>query len=74
MLAIQDTSPMMEESFRNLLTKNGIPKELIEHMKNENILAPCDLPRYCLEKQGIMDHLVNACEATRGNRNSCPTS
>ena len=73
-LAIPDQeTPKMEESFRQLLYTNGMPKTLVDLMERENILCAADLPRYCWEgKQKIWEYLVQMCEETRGNRKYMP--
>ena len=58
----------MEECFRQHLRSVGIPEPLIDLMEKENIHTPADLPRYCLEKNAVYDHLIQICDETRGNR------
>ena len=71
-LAIEDDAPRMEETFRELLSTNGIPTDLFNWMEQENVHSAADLPRYCLEKQAIMTLLINGCESTRGQRKLMP--
>ena len=71
-LAIEDEKPKMEESFKQHLTTVGIPPTLITLMEQENIHSPADLPRYCLEKRFVNDHLIQMCDETRGSRKLMP--
>ena len=71
-LALEDEAPHIKESFRELLSSNGIPTDLIKWTEQENVHSAADLPRYCLDKQAILTLLINGCESTRGQRKLMP--